>query len=596
MLNIERRKRYSGLGYNITSNQNTLDLNFDLKSLDLMCCYVISENRNIRRSHLINMRNLFAMINMDIYRNDQEKLKRINFINKGLEGKLSEGLRDPYVVIKYINGGIFENDIIDPNNLIYELSNEELEWINKTVSESLKYSFIYNDMDKMIDVCTRFKAADYSSRGMIVKEFEELIDDFKTKFRRAKVESENEAMFSLRQGYFEDTVKDIHEQLSNPSARLICGMHGLNDLFGGGVENGRCYMFFGMAGTFKSGMLLSLAYQIKKYNKNIRTKDPSKRPAVVILTMENTVKETVERLFNMSTVSSNIRDFNSDQVINMLKTQGELYMNDESPIDIIIKYKPNGSVDTGYLYTLVEELEDEGVETICLIQDYVRRIRSAYKQPDIRLELGEIVNEFKVFASIKDIPVISAAQLNREASRTIETATQAKKSDLIRLLGRSNIGESMLMIDNLDWASLISIEYDSAGNKYLGFNRIKMRIRETERSIFYQPFVKDNGMKLIEDIYSQVPVLRDTLMDNMGNMELFNTGIPNNQSSNRHNSNSSGRRNIEDILAERNNRLYDDNILETPKLNKIDKFEFSDELVSSFSYSSNTINPISFLS
>lgn len=591
MLNIERRQRYGGLGYNVAKTKETIKLNFDLEALNLMCCYILSENANIRRSHLVNMRNLFAVLDMDMYVNEQEKMKRIKFINRGLEAKLVEGLKDPYIVIKYINGGMFDDSIIDPQNLAYKLSNEELNWINQTVSESLKHTYMFNNIDRMIDLCTRFKAADYLSIGSIVKEFESLVDEFKSNFRRTRVESQNDMIFSLRQGYFEDNVIDLHQQMKNPSARLICGMQGLNELFGGGVENGRCYMFFGMAGTFKSGMLLSLAYQLKKHNKGIQLKDPTKRPAIVILTMENTIKETVERLFNMSTVANDIREFTPEEVIAMLRQQGELYLNDDSPIDIVIKYKPNGSVDTSYLYTLVEELEDEGIETICLIQDYVRRIRSAYKQADIRLELGEVVNEFKVFASLKDIPVISAAQLNREASKTIETATQANKSDLIRLLGRSNVGESMLMIDNLDWASLIAIEYDSLGNMYLGFNRIKMRSRKTNRSVFYQPFVKENTMRLVEDIYSPVPVFRDTLRDNVDENSLFNP------SSGRTTVYNHGRKDIEEILAERSNKISDDNIFTTSRYRREGYTEPTMPQLVTGSYINNeVIYPFSFLS
>lgn len=553
MLNIERSKRYGGLGYTINKSKEVIKLNFDLEALNLMCCYILSENQNIRRSHLINMRNLFSILDMDLYANDPEKMKRINFIKKGLEAKIVEGLKDPYIIIKYINGGMFDDSIIDPENLRYNLSTEELEWINQTISSSLKYSFMFNNIDRMIDLCTRFKSANYLSIDSIVKEFELVIDDFKNNFRRAKVESANDITFSLSNEIFEDTVIDLHQQMKNPSSILKTGMRGFNELLGGGFENGRCYMVFGMSGTFKSGTLLSIAYQIKKHNKFYVPKDPTKRPAVVLLSQENTIKETVERLFNMSTVADDIRNFDSKQVVEMFRTQGELYLSDESPIDIIIKYKPNGSIDTSYLYTLVEELEDQGIETICLIQDYVRRIRSAYKQPDIRLELGEIVNEFKVFAAIKDIPVISAAQMNRDASKTIETATKAQKSDLIRLLGRSNVAESMLMIDNLDWACIINIEYDSAGNRYLAFNRIKSRFKESERNVIYQPFVPGNSMKLVEDMYSE-PVFRETLRDNVDEKSLFN-GTPN-RTSNRH-YNVTGRKDIEEILNERKSKVVD---------------------------------------
>jgi replicative DNA helicase len=499
------------MGRTINPSNKKLDINFDLMSLNLLCTYVLSENRNIRRGQLINVRNLFEMLDMDLYINDTERMKRVEFIKRGLEGRLTYNLRYTEMIFKYINGGIIDSDVMDINNFA-SLSNSELDWINETVSESLKYSYIYNDVDLMMDICTRFKAAEYRYRGEIVREFEALVKTMSTKFRRSRVEAATEVMFSLREGIFEDCVKDTHEQLTNPANKLKSGMQGLNELLAGGFESGRTYMFFGLQGEGKSMTLLNLAYQIKKHNKNYKPKDPNKRPCIVFLTMENTVKETIERLFNIAATADSIINFTAEQAINLLRTDGELYLTDESPIDIIVKFVPGESQDTSYLYTLTEDLEDEGYEVICMIQDYVKRIKSIYNHNgDIRLELGAIVNEFKTFAAIKDIPVITASQLNRDATKSIDEGRQANKGDLIRLLGRSNIGESMLMLDNIDGAFMIAPEFDQAGNKYMGIQRVKNRYRASSRSHIYQPFVPDNTIKFIEDENCTFPVFRDSM-------------------------------------------------------------------------------------
>lgn len=530
MMNLQRRQKYTGSGRSISKTNNKVDINFDINALNLMCSYVVSANRNIRRSHLINMRNLFDIINLELYINDIEKMKRVNFIRKGLEGRVLQGLKEPVIIVKYINGGIIDDDVMDLNNFTI-MSNEELNWINETVSEALKYAFIYNDIDKLIDVATRFKAADYKSRGEIVREIEELVQTMQSKFRRSTVENLSEMTFSLRPGVFEEVVTDIHEQICNPNSKLVTGMQGVNELLGGGFESSRVYMLLGLTGGGKSLTLLNLAYQMKKYNKKYKPKDPTKIPVIVYLTMENNVKETVERLFNM-TVSQDIdmRDMSTSDVINQLRTQGELYLTDDDPVDIIIKFVPDRSVDTSYLYTMVEDMEDEGYEVIALVQDHIKRIRSIYSQSDIRLELGSIVNEFKVFASIKDIPVITNSHLNREAARTIDEGKKHNKADLTRMLGRANIGESMLMLDNLDCAFLIGKEYDSEGNMYMAFNRIKMRYKATNRDFICQPFVNGNDIKLVEDYYSQIPLFKDTLKSQPEESNLYNSPIPKNRS------------------------------------------------------------------
>ena len=115
--------------------------------------------------------------------------------------------------------------------------------------------------------------------------------------------------------------------------------------------------------------------------------------------------ESTQRFFSMVTGKRNMIDYSVTDVINMMRLDGELFLDDVSPINIIIKFVPSNTVDTSYLYTLTEDLEDMGYETIAFIQDYIGRIRSTEGLSEIRLEFGAIVDEFKSFAANKDIPV-----------------------------------------------------------------------------------------------------------------------------------------------------------------------------------------------
>lgn len=138
----------------------------------------------------------------------------------------------------------------------------------------------------------------------------------------------------------------------------------------------------------KSTIILNIIYQIKKYNRDYQCKDPTKRPCIVLLTMENSVEESIERLFGMATDREKMTEFDVDSVISMLRKEGELTLSSDNPIDIIIKYKPTNSVDCSYLYTLTDDLEDQGYEVIAMFQDYIGRIRSTQHLSDARLEYG----------------------------------------------------------------------------------------------------------------------------------------------------------------------------------------------------------------
>lgn len=518
---MDRRNKYNNP---VKNDKLIIDVNFDITTLDLMCSFIISNNKMIKRGNIINMRNLFSIMNMEIYKNDQNRLNRIDFINKGIEARLKYNLVNRSMILSHIAGGIGCN--LDDN--FDELNNDEVFWINAKVSETLKYAIIYNDVDIGLALFTKFKATDYASRGPIVAEIEEFVKNLQVKFRRSKADNSEDMTFSLYGDNYENTLRETYRQYASPSNKLQFGTQALNILTGGGVEASRVYTLLGLPGEGKSSTLVDMAIQLKRYNANYVCKDPTKKPCVVLLIMENGIMETVQRIFSMC-VGVDMLNYTEDEAVEILKTKGNLHVSTTDPIDICVKFKPNLSVDTSYLYTLVEDLEDEGYETICVIQDYLKRIRSVDGTfgGDLRLQLGAIINEFKIFATLKNIPVITASQLNRDATNHVDTARMKNKADLVRMIGRSNVGESNLILENSDWIALLAPEYDREGNKYLGMQRVKSRYYiANDIYCTFIPYVQGT-VKFIEDLYSPVPVHKVTMREEM---QLNNAGGVSNNS------------------------------------------------------------------
>ena len=186
-------------------------------------------------------------------------------------------------------------------------------------------------------------------------------------------------------------------------------------------------------------VLLKSALDIRKYNRDIKPSDPDKRPAVLFLTLENGIVETIERLYNMTTDTDDIRNYKPSQIKKMMKERGGLKLTDDNNIDIIIKEYKNRELDTNDLYSIINDLNDEGIEVIALIVDYIKRIRPAERANDEKTELKNISNELKEIAKFFDIPVISAQQLNRTGATVVDAALQANKQDVTRLVGRDSI-------------------------------------------------------------------------------------------------------------------------------------------------------------
>ena len=517
-------------------NNEKAKINFDIFTLDTFCVYILQSTVFVRMEHLVNLRKLIRSIDPAVYENDPEKVKRYQFLFKGLEARLDNKINDVKMVLMYINGGIdYKIDFLNYDKLV--LSKDEITYCHRVIAESLQNDFLYEGgIDTLQDLCTRFKATDFANRGFIIRELEKEISSLNSQFRRSKVNDNSLDMtFSLEDGKFEAAVTDTWNIITNPSRRLRCGMQGLNELVGGGFESGRVYMLFGTSGVGKSVTLLNLMYQIKRYNPNYKPKDPTKIPCVVLLTMENTVVETITRLFDMTVEGSRgMGNYSVEDAVKLMKYQGGLYLNDSSPINLIIKYRANKSVDTSYLYSLYDDLLDEGYEMICLIQDHVKRIRSVFGNSDLRLELGDVVNEFKVFAAEKDIPVLTNSHLNRDGARVLEEAAAKPNSEkeIGKLLGKSNVGESMLIVDNLDCGMTITLDYDKDGNRYMTFNLIKMRDKP-ERTYIAQPFVPGSTIRLLEDV-GGIPQFKESVhqapeLRHVGNVKVSSSSNFNNR-------------------------------------------------------------------
>ena len=512
-------------------NKHTSKLALDVRTMNILCRYIVSSSSYLRTSHLLNLKKFIEVLDPSTYENDMEKSKRMRFIKLGLQARIDNSLTDQEMIIAHICSNCdFDINFIDWNR--YEMNSDELTWVHKFVEDNLKYDFVFEDADEMIDICTKIKTSDPSQRMEIIESYEAKLRASLNYFRAVRQDMNiTDMQFSLRDGPFEKSLRDTYDLITNPSRRLLTGMQGFNEMLGGGFEAGRTYMLFGLTGMGKSLVILNLIYQIKQHNKRYKTKDPTKTPCILLLTMENTVVETLTRLFDMVVTNSiGMENYSFDEVLRKLREEGGLVLTNESPIDIVIRYKANRSVDTNYLYEICDDLENDGYEVICLFQDHVKRIRSIWGSPDLRLELGDIVNEFKVFAAEKDIPVITNSHLNREAARVVEEdEAKAVHTDVTTKLGKNYAGESLLMLDNLDFACIINPEYDDDGNKYMAFKDIKHRSK-SQKQFIIQPFVYGSSIRLVDDMDGE-PMFLDSLHQNKGiqtrlqNMRTSSTNI-----------------------------------------------------------------------
>lgn len=478
-----------------------------VNEMDLIIRYIFTENRTITRKCLSATYELFNAMNPTTYTHNDRMRKRVEFIKTVLKAKLELKYVDNEIILSYAKKnddlGEFVEKQVRPL-MKMPLNSNDIEMVtDNLIGNRLKYYFMYLYKDDLSELLANFTTGEFESYGKITNDFKSIISVILREFRKTEINDTNNNSFSFSDLDSAIKIKETVERLKSPSNTLFSGIQLLNEILGGGFEATRVYTFMGTSGGFKSGLLLSICYWVALFNKDrVETKDPFKKPTVLYVTQENTVDETIERLFNMSVTSEDIRNFSPDEVSQMLIDNGQFTVKTDNFIDIDLRYFPNKRISTSSLYDVVEELNEEGKEVILLVHDYISRIKSSFNSPDPRLELGNVIDDFKILAQHYYIPVITAMQLNRTAASVIDCAMENNESDLARLLGRANVGESWKVIENSDLCIIINKEYSVTLEQwFLTFKRVKIRRKVTsDLTYFNHPFQIGNQMRLIPDI------------------------------------------------------------------------------------------------
>lgn len=491
-------------------NLNLIPVKFDLTTLNMTMYFIYKDSVLRTRKVLNNIYKLFNHIDDTYYKDNPSLSARIWIIRKILQARLFDGYDSPFEFITtYLKDDVDctqdISDIIDtiPNG---KITHEESKYIIKKLNDVLEFGYVMTLKSIYQEILDSIDESDVKTYKSIQDDLYNISTSIINIKRNTNVSSSTN-MFSLDTEYFDSVIEESLDRLKDRNRILVTGIQRLNTLLSPGYLSKRLYTYLALPGKGKSTVLLKSALDIKKYNQGIQTKDPDKRPAVLFLTLENGIEETVERMYNMAVNNDDIRNYTTKQVIKKFKKEGHLEITDKNNIDIIIKEYKNREIDTNDLYSIINDLGDEGIEVIALIIDYMKRIRPFEPATEERIELKNITNELKEVAKFYDIPVITAQQLNRAGATVIDAAIQARKEDVTRLVGRDSIAGAWEIQENSDFTCIINPETKmDTGELYLTFKMLKRRYRSSETNIklrrleyFSHPFEEGSEIRLKDD-------------------------------------------------------------------------------------------------
>ena len=487
-----------------------IKIHLDIDFLNSIIAFITKKSVLQTRKVLNTIYKLFNMLDEEAYKENPYVSTRIWLIKKMMYCITKLDFENTPQLVQYCRDDIectpLVEDILDTIS-DFKINYQESKNLIKLIEDRVMFGYTITMKDYAEQIFDKVDSNDFRSYRSLSDSLYDLCTTV-INLQRATKSNISDQTFSLRDEYFESTVTDSVNDLKDRNKIFLTGIRRLNTILSPGYMSKRLYTYLAFPGGGKSEILLKSALDIKKYNKNITTKDPEKIPTVLFITMENNIAETVERIFNITTSEDDIRNFTPKEVIRKLRKDGEMVINEHDKIDIVIKYFPNRSISTNDLYSIIQDIEDDNGEVIALFLDYIKRIRPAEKAQTEKEELKAISNELKTLATTLDIPVITAQQLNRTAASVVDAAMQSNKQDLAKLVGRDGVAGAWEIMENSDVVIVLNRETKKdTGEKFMTFKLLKRRYRSSETSeklrrldYFNHPYEPGNDIRLIDDI------------------------------------------------------------------------------------------------
>lgn len=492
-----------------------LNIPIDIAMLNMFIKYLNCEF--VTRFQISNLMKLMDSLNIENYNYSPEIQDRIKLIRLVCKAKVEENVNDIDILSLYVkdNDPLLAQLLEDVNMAKNQLSKSETDILSKSINERLQCLYVYKVKDDIVDCLSEFDKVSIVSYYDVLNRLKGKVQDLLSNLQNIGASDVVLRSFNFSDADYMDLLNSVLTRAKKPSTILMTGIRQLNALLSPGFMGGRLYCFVGGTGKFKSGTLLNIMENIRLYNPQIKPVENGMRKTILFVTMENTINETIERIFDMYNNTTKLfSECTIEEVIDILKKEGKFHFygddQDEEGICVEMRYYSDLEIATSHLYTIINDLADEGKEVIALVLDYILKIDSARENNnDERIRLVNTSKELKSLAQTLDIPVITAMQMNREGNAILDAAMRDNKEDAGKFIGNALVGTAWGMMQECDFICFINLEMQcSTGKQFLSFKRTKIRTKKDPLSVDYfnHPFVESNNARLAPDIMLDKPL------------------------------------------------------------------------------------------
>ena len=500
----------------------------------LMIIKVLASDITVNRRSLANIKRFLTIIDRDYYCRSEnieamllvcDLLVSIRTKNphgvslESLSYKVENLLVEPYDKVR-------DQLIIPQINVAKdELPEDDLEYITNSLDQNLKFSYILDVKDNLIELTNDIETSSYTDFPNLLRQYRDLVTDIMNFFRKTDSSSMTNEIVHTGDPTFLDILYDTYEAIRNPASALQTGWQALNSALGprGGFQNKNLYCIHANTNSFKSAMLLHISRMIKEYNAS-RVIDEFKRtgkiPTILHISMENDNDEDNERLYK-TVVKKDLgkctsrEELNQSWEHNFNNTDSE----DENPIDISFLHVDARSLSVDEIDVIIENLEEEGYRVIACVVDYLGLIKPRLEDmgKDNRLQLKNIADDLLSLAKNRDIPVITAHQINRSGGAVLTNLKNQGGVNAISQMTNEFIGESYGIEQAVSWSAFIDIEIHGE-DRWLMFKRNKSRYKNKFGTETFVMKIRD-GIIIDDDIYLSTPLSLPKIPDGIGTDE-----------------------------------------------------------------------------
>jgi len=511
---------------------NSISMNFDIEMVDALIKYIRCDYTT--QAQVSVLYKLLSQLNFDDYKYNPDILDRLKLLKVASKGISEERISDDSVLKLYIKENLEDSeDILGKVNFEKnQLTNSDCVLMNKAVNERLQYIYIYQVKDDIINSLNDFDTVGFTSYYDIINDMKVKLSNLMIKLQNVSAPEELIRSFNFSGDQYIDLLTKIVNKAKKPSTILQTGIRQLNAVLSPGFQSGELYLFLGGTGRFKSGTLWNIADQLRQFNPHIKPVEDGMRKVILFVTLENTIYETIIRLFDMyNPTQKEIREMEVEEVAKILRENGKFIFSSEDGIDIEMRYYSDLEINCNDIRVLIRDLANQGKKVIALVLDYILKLDSIKEHyGDERTRLSYAGRELRALAQEFDIPVITAMQLNREGNGILEASMQENKEDIGRFIGNQYVGQCWDLIQEATWVCFINLEMQkSTGKWFLSFKRTKIRGKKdlTAVDYFNHPFENNNGIRLEPDVNKPEPISIISLASDLVSIDDSNmdTGV-----------------------------------------------------------------------